>query len=88
MIGFVYLLFPFGNNIRIFIIKHNKMALLAYLHSTTDIFEVFMPDVVRYQQKCKALTSFSSAGAAMIFCMLGCSNSDITLAVDFGSATI
>ena len=78
MIGFVYLLFPFGNNIRIFIIKHNKMALLAYLHYTTDIFEVFMTDVARYQQKSKALSALSIAGVALTLGLAGCSNSETT----------
>jgi len=87
MSGFVYWLFPFGNNIRIFIIKHNKMALLAYLHYTTDIFEVFMTDVARYQQKSKTLSALSIAGVALTLGLAGCSNSETTEAAADGSAT-
>jgi sulfate transport system substrate-binding protein len=87
MIGFACLLFPFGNNIRIFIIKHNKMALLAYLHYTTDIFEVFMTDVARYQQKSKTLSALSIAGVALTLGLAGCSNSETTEAAADGSAT-
>ncbi len=87
MSSFVYWLFPFGNNIRIFIIKHNKMALLAYLHYTTDIFEVFMTDVARYQQKSKTLSALSIAGVALTLGLAGCSNSETTEAAADGSAT-
>jgi sulfate transport system substrate-binding protein len=87
MIGFACLLFPFGNNIRIFIIKHNKMALLAYLHYITDIFEVFMTDVARYQQKSKTLSALSIAGVALTLGLAGCSNSETTEAAADGSAT-
>ncbi|AOY42820.1 sulfate transporter subunit [Psychrobacter sp. AntiMn-1] len=87
MIGFACLLFPFGNNIRIFIIKHNKMALLAYLHYTTDIFEVFMTDVARYQQKSKTLSALSIAGVVLTLGLAGCSNSETTEAAADGSAT-
>jgi sulfate transport system substrate-binding protein len=87
MFDFDDLLFRFGNNIRIFIIKHNKMALLAYLHYTTDIFEVFMTDVARYQQKSKTLNALSIAGVALTLGLAGCSNSETTDAAADGSAT-
>ena len=81
------MLFHFGNNIRILVIKHNKLALLAYLHYITNIFEVFMTSYAAgYQHKNKALSVLSIAGVALTLGIAGCSNSEETTTNADGTA--